>query len=60
MLGSVAAGVYPNLTEAMSSMSAMGKVFFPVHGQLQDLHKRRYEGFQLLQEAGRKLRHANT
>ena len=60
MLGSVAAGVYPNLTEAMSSMSAMGKVFAPVHGgELPAWHKRRYEGFQLLQETGRKLRRAN-
>ena len=60
MLGSVAAGVYQNLTEAMSSMSAMGKVFSPSQGELQEWHQRRYEGFQLLQETGRKIRHANN
>ena len=59
MLGSVAAGVYPNLTAAMSSMSAMDNVFSPAHGELQDWHKRRYDGFQLLQETGRKLRDPN-
>ena len=59
MLGAVAAGVYPNLTEAMSSMSAMGNVVSPVQGELQDWHKRRFDGFRLLQETGRKLRHAN-
>lgn len=59
MLGAVAGGIYSSLTEAMASMSAMGKIFDPAQGELKEWHKRRYDGFQLLQETGRKLRHAN-
>ena len=56
MLGSVAGGCYPDLAKAMSSMSAMGKVYNPAEGELPDWHRRRYGAFQLLQDAGRKLR----
>ena len=56
MLGAVAAGCYADLAQAMSSMSAMGKVYDPAVCELADWHKRRYGGFQLLQETGRKLR----
>lgn len=56
MLGSVAGGCHADLAEAMSSMSAMGKMYNPAEGELPDWHARRYEGFQLLQEAGHKLR----
>lgn len=56
MLGSVAAGCYTDLAEAMASMSAMGAVYAPADGSLQEWHDRRYENFELLQSVGRKLR----
>jgi D-ribulokinase len=56
MLGAVASGCYPDLAKAMSSMSVMGKVFDPASGELPDWHRRRFEGFELLQAAGHKLR----
>lgn len=56
MLGSVAAGCYDNLARAMASMSAMGAMYAPAEGSLQEWHGRRYENFELLQSVGRKLR----
>lgn len=56
MLGSVAAGYYPDLAGAMASMSAMGALYEPAKGNLQELHERRYKNFELLQSVGRKLR----
>jgi D-ribulokinase len=56
MLGSVAAGCYPDLAAAMASMSAMGMTYAPAQGILQEWHERRYNNFELLQSIGRKLR----
>ena len=56
MLGSVAAGCYADLAGAMASMSAMGAMYVPARGSLQEWHKRRYENFEMLQSVGRKLR----
>jgi len=56
MLGSVAAGCYPDLAAAMVSMSVMGATYVPAQGTLQEWHERRYNNFELLQTVGRKLR----
>ncbi|MVA96050.1 ribulokinase [Nitratireductor sp. CAU 1489] len=56
MIGAVAAGRWPDIPAAMSSMSLMGDVYAPARGRLADFHARRYEAFQLLQATGRKLR----
>jgi len=56
MLGSVAAGYFPDLTTAMASMSAMGAIYTPANGSLQEWHEHRYKNFELLQSVGRKLR----
>lgn len=56
MLGSVAAGCYKDLTDAMASMSAMGATYEPATGDIQEWHKHRYDSFELLQAVGKKLR----
>ncbi|WP_428686707.1 FGGY-family carbohydrate kinase [Roseibium sp.] len=56
MLGAVAAGLQPDLQAAMGAMSGIGESHEPCGGATADYHSRRYEGFKLLQEAGRKLR----
>lgn len=55
MLGAVAAGYYPDLTSAMSSMSAMGETYLPGKGEHKELHDHRYKNFETLQSIGRKL-----
>lgn len=56
MLGSVAAGFYPDLGAAMALMSAMGARYEPAQGELPQWHERRYQNFAMLQAIGRKLR----
>ena len=56
MLASVAAGCYPDLATAMASMSAMGAMYQPAKGNLQEWHERRYKSFELLQTVGRQIR----
>ena len=55
MLGAVASGAYADLTTAMSAMSAMGSEYLPASSDFLAWHTRRYEGFKLLQEVGRKV-----
>lgn len=56
MLGAVAAGSYTDLAAAMASMSAMGEIYGPAKGDLQQWHDGRYKNFELLQSVGRQLR----
>src|SRR5699024_2505312 len=55
MLGAVAAGAYPDLPSAMSSMSEMGDSNQP-NADLQSWHEKRFQAFILLQETARKIR----
>lgn len=55
MLGAVAAGAYPDLPSAMSSMSEMGDINQP-NADLQSWHEKRFQAFILLQETARKIR----
>ena len=52
LLGAVASGAYADLTTAMS---AMGSEYLPASSDFLAWHTRRYEGFKLLQEVGRKV-----
>lgn len=56
MLAGVASGQFSTLTEAMSTMSAMGAIYTPVQGELSIWHAKRYMAFKMLQETGRNLR----
>jgi ribulose kinase len=56
MLGTVAAGRYHSLLEAMKAMSALSTVFFPAGGAIGSLHENRYRAFELLQSADREIR----
>jgi D-ribulokinase len=55
MLGAVASGRYADITEAMSAMSEIGETYRP-SPQSTAWHERRFEAFQMLQQAGRLLR----
>lgn len=54
MLGAAAAGAFKDLSEAMSAMSALGEVHQP-NPATREWHDRRFEAFELLQSAGRKI-----
>jgi D-ribulokinase len=56
MLGATAAGRYQSMTEAMSAMSSLSKVFEPAGGTAAALHRKRYRAFELLQAAERAIR----
>ncbi|MDN3721471.1 FGGY-family carbohydrate kinase [Roseibium salinum] len=56
MLGAVAAGLQPNLEAAMAAMSAVGETYRPGGGAMEAYHAKRFEGFELLQSVGRRLR----
>jgi ribulose kinase len=56
ILAAVAAGAYPNLSEAMRCMSAFGERYAPVSGQTARLHAQRYEAFVRLQALSREIR----
>jgi len=55
ILGAVAAGRYPDIGEAMASMSAMGETYRPDAGSA-DWHERRFRAFEMLQQAARAVR----
>ncbi|WP_424976496.1 FGGY-family carbohydrate kinase [Dinoroseobacter sp. S124A] len=56
MLGAVAGGAYPGLTEAMSRMSRIASRKTPVSGPLKARHDARYTAYCALQKAERTLR----
>ncbi len=55
ILGAVASGAYPDLPTAMRSMSSISSSY-DTNGALRGWHEKRFAAFQLLQEAGRKIR----
>jgi D-ribulokinase len=57
ILGAVAAGRYPDTVAAMAAMSELGDVYIPDAGT-RNWHDRRFEAFEFLQAAGRKVREA--
>lgn len=55
-LGSVAAGLYPDLRSAMAELSRAGATFLPADGEIASLHATRYRAFQRLQALAREIR----
>ena len=55
MLGAVAAGAWENIVSAMSGMSELGEICAPLP-ETAAWHERRFRAFELLQNAGRKVR----
>ncbi|ASY65658.1 D-ribulokinase (plasmid) [Sinorhizobium sojae CCBAU 05684] len=60
MLGAVASGLHPNLQAAMAGMSAIGDIYTPKGGDVATYHAMRFEGFELLQSTGRRLRELHS
>ena len=56
ILGSVAAGLYPDLRSAMAELSHAGAICLPADGVITALHRSRYEAFQRLQALAREIR----
>lgn len=58
ILGSVAAGLYPDIHAAMAEMSRFSEAFYPQNGETQAHHQNRFEIFSELQHvAMRAMRH---
>jgi D-ribulokinase len=56
MLAAVASGVFEDLRQAMTGMSGQARLFVPIEGDLADLHRDRFAGFQSLQSVSRQFR----
>ncbi|SMC49790.1 FGGY-family carbohydrate kinase [Rhizobium sp. RU36D] len=56
ILGSVAAGVYPDVRDAMNALSAIASVYAPVGDGIAEIHGRRYQAFLGLQDVSRTIR----
>ncbi len=56
ILGSVAAGVYPDVRQAMEALSRTAAVYAPSGHDVAAIHRRRYEAFLNLQEVSRAIR----
>ncbi|MBY5813948.1 FGGY-family carbohydrate kinase [Rhizobium leguminosarum] len=56
ILGAVASGLFADVREAMTTLSAVETTFLPSEGPIPDIHHKRYEGFKELQALARKLR----
>lgn len=56
ILGSVAAGVYPDVRDAMKALSTIASLYAPVDDGVAEIHARRYQAFLGLQEASRTMR----
>lgn len=54
ILGSVAAGIHPDIHHAMEKMSAFSSRYTPQAGQVRELHDSRFEIFKQLQSVARK------
>jgi D-ribulokinase len=57
MLAATAAGHYQSLLECMTKMSGISKTFKPHGGSTAQLHSKRFKAFEILQSAGREIRH---
>ncbi|OHV77106.1 FGGY-family carbohydrate kinase [Rhizobium sp. LCM 4573] len=56
ILGSVAAGLFPNIREAMTQLSGVDRTYTPSGGKIAAAHAHRYSDFTRLQALGRELR----
>ncbi len=56
ILGAVAGGLFSDMREAMTKLSAGEETYKPAQGAIADLHAKRYEGFKQLQALTRDLR----
>lgn len=56
MLGAVAGGLQKDIPAAMAAMSAAGETYAPGGVEATSYHNKRYEAFELLQQAARKIR----
>jgi D-ribulokinase len=57
ILGAVAAGRYPDTVAAMAAMSELGDLYMP-QPRLEAWHDKRFRAFEVLQNAGRRIREA--
>ena len=55
MLGALAAGVYPDMADAMARMSRAGRRYDPAGGDVAAEHEARFKAFTALQETARNL-----
>ena len=55
ILGAVASGQYPDLAQAMTSMSEMGEIYRPNPASA-EWHEKRFKAFEILQQAARSIR----
>lgn len=55
ILGSVAAGVFPDVRGAMEGLSRVASIYAPCEGEVAEIHQRRYQAFLTLQETVRSL-----
>ncbi len=56
ILGSVAAGVFPDMRAAMAALSATDRAYQPAGADVAALHARRYDAFTRLQSLAREIR----
>lgn len=56
ILGAVAAGLFPNVGEAMAALSTLDRTYLPAGGGIATLHAKRYDAFKQLQAQARGLR----
>ena len=56
ILGAVAGGLFSNVREAMTKLSAAEQTYQPAQGLIADAHAKRYKGFKELQNLTRNLR----
>lgn len=55
ILGSVAAGVFPDVRGAMEGLSRVASIYAPCEGEVAEIHQRRYQAFLTLQATVRSL-----
>lgn len=56
ILGSVAAGAFPDVRAAMAALSATDRTYRPAGGDIAALHAKRYDAFTRLQTLAREIR----
>ena len=56
ILGSVAAGAFPNVRNAMEALSSVASVYAPAGGGVAEIHAHRYQAFLSLQDVARRIR----
>lgn len=56
ILGTVAAGMFENVRDAMSALSQVAAHYTPSGGRFSAIHQRRYEAFRKLQDVSREIR----